>query len=95
MKTYNSESVITIRNRVSSDSLICSASVDAHCQISRLHSELDGQRRECYGHLKVMQQLRANTSSPPPPIPAPVPDPKKNKNKGMEDVRGLQLELSK
>ncbi len=70
--------------------MISSASVDAHCQISRLHSELDGQRRECYGHLKVMQQLRANTSSPPP-----VPDSKKNKNKEKEDVMGLQLELSK
>ena len=75
--------------------MISSASVDAHCQISRLHSELDGQRRECYGRLKVMQQLRANTSSPPPPIPAPVPDSKKSKNKEKEDFRGLQLELSK
>ncbi len=39
--------------------LICfSDVVEAQGEISRLQQELDNQRRECYGHLKAMQQLK-------------------------------------
>ena len=35
-----------------------SDAVEAQAEISRLQEELDDQREECYGHLKVMQQLK-------------------------------------
>ncbi len=40
-----------------------SDTVEAQTEISRLQEELDGQREECYGHLKVMQQLKVRVGA--------------------------------